>query len=334
MKVSSALSTIFGGLGGRNRHGATAGTDSRCLLWRSATAMAMSGAARRRVSCGIAWDRPSLLVGCAMVAALLPGCASAPMTRSGSLSSYDSMAPSDGLLAKSMIRVSKDDILAAKTVRIMPTVFSQAASPTLSPQQRAIVANTVDRSLCVGLSERLAVVGLDQPADLTVRIVVAHAAPTDEIAAGLSKVASIVPTLAGLEGPMPIPRLPIGLGSMTVEAEAQDRSGRQQAAMVWGRGANSFTSAPTVSSAGDAYSLASSFGDDFSQLITTGDTPFGMGKGLGPPSFDKIGSSLGGKHKYAACEAFGRSPGVVGMVGERLGLPPEWSDKGAPTNGR
>lgn len=334
MKVPSVLSAMPGGLGARNVYGARVGAGRRYSLRWAGTAKAASGFARQRAPWSSAGDKLSFLVGCTAAMALLSGCATAPMTRNGSLSTYDSMTPSDGLLTKSMLRVSKDDMLAAKTVRIAPTVFSQAASPTLSPQQRAIVANVVDRSLCVGLSERLEVVGLDQPADLTVRIVVTHAAPTDEVAAGLSKVASIVPTLAGVEGPMPIPRLPIGLGSMTVEAEAQDRSGRQQAAMVWGRGANSFTSAPTVSSAGDAYSLASSFGDDFSQLITTGDTPFGMGKGLSLPSFDKIGSSLGGKHKYAACEAFGRSPGVVGMVGERLGLPPEWSDKGAPTNGR
>ena len=36
---------------------------------------------------------------------------SAPMTRGGSLSSYDSLTPSDGVLAKSLVRVSKDEVL-------------------------------------------------------------------------------------------------------------------------------------------------------------------------------------------------------------------------------
>src|SRR5262245_2264185 len=177
------------------------------------------------IMCGIArW-----LVGCAIATVLivlLSACASAPITRSGSLSSYDNLQPSDGLLAKSMVRVSKDDILAAKTVRIIPTVFSQAASPTLSPQQRALVANAVSRSLCAGLSGRIEVVGLDEPADLTVRVLVTQAAPTDEVAAGVSRVASIVPGALGVKGPVPVPRLPIGLGSLTLEAEAQDQAGR------------------------------------------------------------------------------------------------------------
>lgn len=98
--------------------------------------------------------------------------------------------------------------------------------------------------------------------------------------------------------------------------------------MIWARGANSFTNSPMVSNAADAYDLTGAFSDDFSQLLITGSTPFGKSPGL--PSFDKIGASLGGKPKFAACEAFGRSPGVVGMVAGKLGLPPEWSDKSPP----
>jgi hypothetical protein len=288
-------------------------------------AIPISGSERRRTR---AWDKPSSLIGGTMALALLSGCASAPMTKGGSLSSYDNMTPSEGMLAKSMIRVSKDDVLAARTVRIVPTVFSQAASPTLSDKQRKMVANAVDRSLCMGLSERFQVVGPDQSADLTAHVLVTQAAPTDEVAAGASKVISFVPTALSLNVPVPIPRLPIGLGSLTLEAEARDQTGRQQAAMIWARGANSFTNSPMVSNAADAYDLTGAFSDDFSQLLITGSTPFGKSPGL--PSFDKIGASLGGKPKFAACEAFGRSPGVVGMVAGKLGLPPEWSDKSPP----
>jgi Protein of unknown function (DUF3313) len=262
------------------------------------------------------------------IAVSLSGCASAPLTRSGALSSYDNMTPSDGLLAKSLVRVSKDDVLAARTVRIVPTAFAQAASPTLSREQRMLVANAIDRAVCIGLSERFQVVAPDQPADLTTSVLVTQAAPTDEVAAGASKVVSVVPSALGV--PAPVPRLPIGLGSLTLEAEAKDRAGRQQAAMIWARGANSFTNSPTLSRAGDAYDLAGSFAGDFSQLLITGASPFGKTPSL--PSLDKIASSLGGKPKYDTCEAFGRDPGVVGMVAGRLGLPPEWSDKGAAAN--
>lgn len=259
---------------------------------------------------------------------LLAGCANAPLTKGGSLSSYDNMTPSNGVLAKSLVRVSRDDVLAAKSVRIIPTVFPQATAPTMSHEQRMLVANAVDRALCVGLSERFRMVGPGQPADLTTRVLVTQATPTDELAAGASKVVSIVPAALGVSAP--VPRLPIGLGSLTLEAQAQDHAGRQQAAMIWARGANAFTNAPTVSAAGDAYDLAGSFAGDFSQLLVTGESPFGKTPGL--PSFNQIGASLGGKPKDEACEAFGRGPGVVGMVAGRLGLPPEWSDKGAAAN--
>jgi hypothetical protein len=257
---------------------------------------------------------------------LLGGCATAPMTRSGSLSSYDSMTPSDGVLTKSLVRASKDEILASKTVRLVPTAFSATASPALTDKQRALVANAIDRSLCVGLSDRFEVVVSGEPADLTVHAVVTQVAATDEFAAGASKVVSIVPAALGV--PVPVPRLPLGLGSLTVEAEALDKTGKQQAAMIWARGADSFTTAATVSKAGDAYDLATSFGGDLSRLLVTGSSPFG--KLPAAPSLQKIGSSLGGKPKYAACEAFGRAPGVTGMISGRIGLPPEWSDDGAP----
>ncbi|MGY2989341.1 DUF3313 domain-containing protein [Bradyrhizobium sp. USDA 4508] len=277
-------------------------------------------------------NRSSLLAGAAVVVALLSGCASAPMTRGGSLASYDNLTPSDGVLAKSLVRVNKDEVLAAKTVRIVPTTFSQTASPTLSQEQRHLVANAIDRSLCVGLSERLQVVGPDQPADLSLHALVTQAAPTDEVAAGTSKVVSFLPSALGAGVPVPVPRLPVGLGSLTVEAEVRDQASRQQAAMIWARGANSFTNSPMVSSAGDAYDLAPSFSDDFSKLVVTGATPFGKAPEL--PSFDKIGATLGGKPKYAACEAFGRNPGLVGMAAGKLGLPPEWSDKAPATAGQ
>jgi uncharacterized protein DUF3313 len=258
---------------------------------------------------------------------LLAGCATAPMTQGGSLSSYDSMTPSDGILTKSQVRVGKDAVLAAKTVRLVPTGFAATASPALTEKQRALVANAIDRSLCAGLSERFEVLAPGEPADLTVHAVVTQASATDEFAAGASKVVSIVPAALGI--PVPVPRLPLGLGSLTVEAEALDKIGKQQAAMIWARGADSFTTAATVSKAGDAYDLATTFGGDLSRLLVTGSSPFG--KLPGAPSLQKLSSSLGGKPKYTACEAFGRSPGVTGLISERIGLPPEWSDDGAPT---
>jgi Protein of unknown function (DUF3313) len=255
----------------------------------------------------------------------LGACAQAPMTLGNSLSSYENLTPADGILTKALVRINKDEILASKTVRIVPTAFAQAASPALAPNQRALVANAVDRAICVGLSDRFDVVGPGASADLVVHVAVTQAAATDEIVAGASKVVSIVP--AFLSVPVSIPRVPIGLGSLTLEAEALDRAGRQQAVMIWARGADSFTTSPRVSKAGDAYDLATKFGADVSELLVSGNAPFG--KMPRAPSLQKINASLGGKPAQAACEMFGRDPGLAGAIAAGVGLPPEWSDDGA-----
>ena len=81
-----------------------------------------------------------------------------------------------------------------------------------------------------------------------------------------------------------------------------------------------------MSEEGDAYTLAAAFGEDFSKMLVTGSTPFGGSKAL--PPIESLGPLFGGPHKYPACEAFGRFPGLVGVLGDQMALPPEWTDKG------
>lgn len=262
------------------------------------------------------------------IASLLPACASAPLVQGLTLSTYDGLAPSDGLITKSHIRVQKEQVLAAKTIKIAPTTFAAAVAPKLTDQQRALVANAVNRALCVSLSDRFEVVTTDTPADLLVRAVVTQATETDEVAAGISAVASVGMNFVDVGAPVPIPRIPIGLGNLSIEAEAIDPWGQQQAAMLWGRGATAFFSSPKASKASDAYDLAAAFGDDFAHLLVKGDSPFG-GTGINLPSWQKINSAMGLAPKYAACESYGRSPGIAGAVGGKIGLPPEWTDSGA-----
>ena len=97
---------------------------------------------------------------------LLSACASAPLEQAGSLGSYDEMTASDGILTKSRIKVRKDDVLAAKTVRIVPTAYSaKAARVKFTDEQRRLVSNSIDRALCVGLSDRFVVLSSDEPAE-------------------------------------------------------------------------------------------------------------------------------------------------------------------------
>ena len=173
------------------------------------------------------------------IAGSLPGCATAPVVQGVALSSYDGLTPSDGKITKSRLQVRKEQVMAAKTVNMIPTAFPPTVAPALSNEQRALVANAVNRALCVSLSDRFDVVTSDVPADLTVRAAVTQVTETDEIAAGFSAAVSIGSNFIdfGTTVPIPIPRVPIGLGNLSIEAEAVDRSGRQQAAMLWGRGA-------------------------------------------------------------------------------------------------
>jgi hypothetical protein len=259
------------------------------------------------------------------------GCATAPLDRAGSLRSYENLKPSDGLLTRTLLNVHKDDVLAAKTVAIVPTTFSSATPTPFTEEQRSLVTNAVDRALCAGLSERFEVVDPAQPADLTVHAIVTHVNPTDPIAVGFSKGASVAKSVLLPGVPVPVPRIPIGLGSLSLEAEARDLQGDQKAAMIWGRGANAFMGSGRVAPEADAYTLAADFSGDFSTLLVKGATPFGAPPSL--PSAHRVKALLGGSPKYPACEAFGRAPGLVGMMGDSLGLPPKWTDKGA-ANGR
>jgi hypothetical protein len=263
-------------------------------------------------------------------------CAAVPLAQTGSLSSYERLQPVDGKFGrKSRVHVDKDAVLAARTVLIVPTSFAgEAASAKLSPRDRQLVANAVDRSVCIALSDRFHIVLPPQTADLKVHVTVASIVPTDEVAAAATTVLDVSKSVLShtgvLETSVPIPsvRVPIGLGGIALEGEAVDPSGRQTAAMLWAKGARSFFGNTTrVSPVGDAYELATDFGDDFSELLVTGEDPFRF-KLPSLPYMHRLKSKFGGAPKEDACDAFGRS-GVTDMVAGKFGFPPEWTDDGA-----
>jgi len=289
---------------------------------------APSGPALRRSNIAMELNREHFIrLFCSVIFLLaFAGCEGPRLERAGSLASYDHLVPANGLLTQSQLHVNKANVLAAKTVRITPTTFSaDAMKKGLSEQQRKLVANAADRALCIGLSERLSVVPVSEPADLTIHSVITHIDLTDENIAGASKVAQLAPAAFGAMAP--VPRIPVGLGGLSIEAEALNQNGAQEAAMLWARNADAITSSPKVSKAGDAYDLAKEYGADFSTLIATGSSPFNTLPSL--PSMSAIQASFGGAPKYAACDAFGRDPGLARIFGNGIGLPPEWTDDGA-----
>lgn len=272
------------------------------------------------------WPNPRQ-VGQALIPVLavsaIAGCTSVPLQPGDSLASYDGMTKVDGRIRKAEYKAVPQDLNQTKTVYIEPTMVSAYAEQSVQkPSDSALVANAINRALCVGVSDRFEVVDSMKDADLIVHATVTRIVPTNATMAGVSTATSLG---ASFVSPVPVPRLPLGLGGLGVEAEATTRDGEQAAAMVWSKGANFITTSARVSQVGDAYSLASSFGNDFSKMLVTGKTPF---KGLPKlPSYQKLKSNLGGKPKYHACERFGRDPGLKDFAGSQIGLPPSWTDK-------
>jgi hypothetical protein len=279
-------------------------------------------ACRPRLSLALPHCAPAAL-SLAVVSFALAGCSSVPLTEAGSLSSYNRLGPVEGRIAKSRSFADGPALLSATSVAILPATVSAAAAARVNdPAQEKLVSNALDRALCIGLSDKYRVVAPGQGADLTVRATITDIVPTGKVAAGLSKVATLG-TSAVL--PVGVPRLPIGLGGLAVEGEALDASGVQRAAIVWSRGANSITNSPRISETGDAYSLAGTFANAFSSMMVKGQEPSGVSFNL--PSGQRLTSQMGGAPKYAACDAFGRAPGVGGFVANAVGAPPSWADK-------
>ncbi|MGZ2484013.1 hypothetical protein ACVITL_002536 [Rhizobium pisi] len=258
-----------------------------------------------------------------VIAAVGAGCSTVPLKEGGTLSSYSNLGAPKGNLQKSRVYVDGVWLAPAKTVAITPTTFAfSAATRIKSPDDRTMVSNALDRALCISLSDKYRTVAPGEPADLTIRSVITDIVPTNKAMAGVSTVVSVG---SGFALPVGVPRLPVGLGGLAVEAEAVDGSGVQRAAMVWARGANSLQNKPRVSEVGDAYSLASKFSGEFSRILIARQEPKGLDLSL--PSGQRMKSWLGGKPKYAACDAFGREPGLVGAVAAKYGAPPQWTEK-------
>jgi hypothetical protein len=273
----------------------------------------------RSMACHSAVTVSSFLVALSVVS-----CSSVPLKQSGSLSSYNRLGPAEGRLGKSRIFVDAAALSTVTTVAILPSAVSpSAASKVKNTSEDKLVSNALDRALCIGLSDKYHVVRAGEPADLVVRAMITDIVPTGKVAAGISKVTTLG-TSAVL--PIGIPRLPIGLGGLAVEAEAVDKTGVQRAAIVWARGANSITNSARVSEVGDAYGLAGTFASDFSKMLVKGK----RASGISLPSGQKLKSEFGGAPKYAACDAFGRAPGVGGFVADAVGAPPSWTDDAQP----
>nr|CAD6436471.1 hypothetical protein REQ54_03948 [Rhizobium sp. Q54] len=263
------------------------------------------------------------------------GCTTMPMEESGTLTSYSNLGAQKSKLGKKRrLFVDGDYLSQVRTVRIIPASYTfVAASKVKTPADRSLVTNALDRALCVALSDRYHLVPPDRQADLTVRSVITDIVPTNKRVAAAATVVSVGGGFALPENipVVGVPRIPFGLGGLSVEAEAVDSRNVQRAAMMWGRSANFLQDKPRYSEVGDAYSQATKYASDFSRLLIKGREPRMLDLSL--PSGHRVRSWFGGKPKYEACEAYGRAPGLPGALSAKFGLPPQWTDKRGKTPG-
>jgi hypothetical protein len=257
--------------------------------------------------------------------AVLSACSDATVKTSGALTSYEKLTKKNGLFTRTYVQANQETLSRAKTLRLMPIGFStEASSAALTSQQQALIANAINRTLCNSLNGRFQIVDENQPADLTLNGAITFAGVTNPKAAGVSSIGSTAISAAGIPF---VPRLPVGMGALSVEIEAIDAKGEQAAVMVWARKADAFTSNARVSAAGDAYDLASKFAHDFSALISKGSKgTFGK---LTMPTAKSIKYAINGKPTISACAIFGKAPGLAGSIASSFAAPPEWNDKGA-----
>lgn len=206
-------------------------------------------------------------------------------------------------------------------VRIAEGAFGEAIAPT----QSTLVANHAARSVCLGLARYVELRA--EPADgvLGAHLVVTAIEPTNGAAAGASSV-------IGFFAPVPLPRLPAGLGGLAIEAELRDPLIGQVALVRWARGANAMTQDPQVSSIGDAWQLAEVFGKEFTRaVLDTDPKKFGMQRNRLPRAEVKANRAL-------CAQRFGKlNLGVRAasmLLPVSLPLAPGAVDPGAPVSAR
>lgn len=184
-------------------------------------------------------------------------CATAQAPDSGFLASYDGLVARDDTV-RAAVRQRRDDSLARAidAVRIEPAVAVGGAGEALTPEERQVVLNELERQVCYEISERFTVVQDDRPDAGRIRMAMTRVNPTNPAGSAASAAANFF-----IPGPIGV-RAPGSTGGLAAEAELLAPDGRQAAAIVWARNATVIgTDNPSLSRVGDAHQLAEVFGD-------------------------------------------------------------------------
>jgi hypothetical protein len=255
--------------------------------------------------------RPIALTG---VLLSLAACSTLPEP-AGQLSGYNNMQEPKGLMARYMTYADKPGLAKYSRVHIHPVVITPAAAQKAGEANLSLVSNAIARDMCLALAKSYKIAGQGGADTLEVRAFVTDFVPT-------GGTASVVSSAIGFYSP--ISRLPIGLGRLSAEAEAQSPDGQQLASLIWSRDANLIDSGG-LSRISDAYAFSTGFSSAFVKLLKPAKRDE---TGEAKPDAKAAQQAL--KANRAACDVYGKAPGAKGFLYRLspIGAAPEWSDKG------
>jgi Protein of unknown function (DUF3313) len=246
---------------------------------------------------------------------IIAGCSSAPkVANTKFLSDYEKLSSHKEKKHYSDSRfVDKPAVENAKSLGLARTSYSDIVLPEgITQNQISIIANNIDRELCVGFSSYFEIVDEEQTADLNVRSNLTAIRATGKGMAAMS-------AIAGNIAPVWV-RPPAGLGALAAEAELLDNKKQQRAAIVWTRGARSINEGESISSIGDAYQLADTFAADFIKLV------------VGKRKKMKDAKALKDKNREKCVARYGKTKLLGTAAAFFLPMSPESKDAGRPVN--
>jgi Protein of unknown function (DUF3313) len=245
----------------------------------------------------------------------MAGCSTAPkVANTKFLSDYEKLSSHKEKKHYSDRRfVDTANIENAKSISLTRTEYADVVLPeSINQNQIGIIANSIDRELCIGFSSYYEIVDEGQTADLNLRSNLTAIRATGKGMATLS-------AIAGNVAPVWI-RPPAGLGALAAEAELLDSTKQQRAAIVWTRGARSLNEGESISSIGDAYQLADTFAADVIKLV------------VGKRKKMKDAKALKDKNREVCLARYGKNKLLGTAAGFLLPMSPESKDAGRPSN--
>lgn len=238
---------------------------------------------------------------------LLGACSSIP--EASNLSNYNSLTEEKGIRAKYKTFADTEGLKKYNSIYIEQTKISQEVLNKSGEARLDIVANLIDREICLKLAKTFDIRETNSENTLIMKVFITDFEPTGRMA---SAVSSAIP------GPL---RLPLGLGKLSAESEVLDPNQKQLAAIIWSHKAAPILTSGGASTIYDAYEFAADFAKDAANNIVPDKTKDG--------AIENPNAVIDLREKICT-DKYGQSLKAQQFIGglSPIGLPPEAYDSG------